>query len=255
MVFIHSLQSEWLKTKRSTAFWLAIIGGFFIPFIQLIVYLYKGYTVNQMPDMVDIWQVHYNQLWGNMVTFLLPMGVILSSSLITQIEYKNNTWKQVHTTPQSYATVFFAKLSAILLLTLEFFIFFNIGIILSAVIPTLLFDGALPKQPLPIWLFIKSNIKIYITILPIIAIQYLISLRAKNFLVPVGVGLLFLIGALIITPFWDKAFLIPYSYVMVTVFVQARENIPINLYAGATIYFVIITAVNYFLYSTRSEKG
>lgn len=255
MVFINSLQSEWLKTKRSTSFWLCIIGGFFIPLIQLCVYLYKGFNVNKYPDVVNIWQVHYNMLWDSMITFLLPMGVILSSSLITQLEYKNNTWKQVHTTPQTFATVFFAKLGTILLMTLQFFIFFNIGIVLSAVIPTLLADGSLPKQPLPVWLFIKSNAKIYITILPIIAIQYLISLRFKNFLVPIGLGMLFLIGSLILVPMWDKVFLSPYSYCLINVFVDARNNLPINLYAGAGIYFVVLTAINYYLYSTRAEKG
>jgi hypothetical protein len=255
MVFIHSLQSEWLKTKRSTSFWLAIIGGFFIPLIWLIVFLVKGYTINSYPVIPGIWTVHYNQMWQNMMTFLLPMGVILSSSLITQLEYKNNTWKQVHTTPQSYATVFFAKLLAILLVTLQFFIYFNIGILLSAYIPTLVLEGGLPNQPLPIWPFIKGNAKIFITCLPIIAIQYLISLRFKNFLVPVGVGLLLLIGSLIAVGGWHYAWTLPYSYCMLPLMVEARSHLPMDLHIMALLYFVIITAANYFLYSTRNEKG
>ncbi|UPT68403.1 MAG: ABC transporter permease [Sphingobacteriales bacterium JAD_PAG50586_3] len=255
MIFINSLQSEWLKTKRSTSFWLAIIGGFFIPLIWLIIFFYKGETINDYPPIPGMWTIHYNSLWQNMVSFLLPMGVILSSSLITQLEYKNNTWKQVHTTPQSFATVYFAKLSAILLLTLQFFVFFNIGILLSAYIPTLVLEGGLPNESLPVWEVIKSNTKIFITILPIIAIQYLISLRFKNFLVSVGIGLLGLIGALIATPVWEHAYLIPYSYSIMNIITPAQANVPGNFYVTAIIFFAVVTGINYFIYINRSEKG
>ncbi len=255
MVFINSLQSEWLKTKRSTSFWLAIIGGFFIPLIWLIVFLTKGYTINAYPSIPGIWYLYYNQMWQNMVSFLLPMGVILSSSLITQLEYKNNTWKQVHTSPQSYATLFFAKLSAILILTLQFFIYFNIGILLSAYIPTLILEGGLPKQSLPVWDVIKSNARIFVTILPIIAIQYLISLRFKNFLVPVGIGLLALIGTLIAVSPWEYAWVSPYAYCFLNLITTSQANVPINFYWMSILYFVVVTGINYYLYTNRSEKG
>jgi hypothetical protein len=255
MVFINSLQSEWLKTKRSTSFWLAIIGGFFIPLIWLTVFLVKGYTINSYGSIPGIWVMHYNMMWQNMVSFLLPMGVILSSSLITQLEYKNNTWKQVHTTPQSYATVFFAKLSAILILTLQFFLYFNIGILLSAYIPTLLLEGGLPNQALPVLSIVKSNARIFVTILPIIGIQYLISLRFKNFLVPVGIGLLALVGTLIAINFWEYTWISPYAYCLLNVITPAQANVPINFHWMSIVYFVVLTGINYYLYSTRSEKG
>ncbi len=133
MNFIHSLQSEWLKTKRSAASWLCIIGGFFIPFIYLIAFLKNNTSINKYPD--HIWETHFNELWHNMAIFLLPMGVILASSLITQMEFKNNTWKQLHASPQSYPTIFLSKYSVIFLMTVKFFLFFNIGLILSGLIP------------------------------------------------------------------------------------------------------------------------
>ena len=39
--------------------------------------------------------------WEFMGFFLLPIGVILTTSLVTQLEFRSNTWKQLHTTPQS----------------------------------------------------------------------------------------------------------------------------------------------------------
>ena len=95
---------------------------FFIPLIYFIGFLKDKSSINDYK--LDIWQKLFNQSWQNMAAFLLPMGVILASSLITQIEYKNNTWKQLHATPQTYTNIFIAKFSVIILMTIKFFIFF-----------------------------------------------------------------------------------------------------------------------------------
>ena len=44
-----------------------------------------------------------------MGTLLLPMGVILVTSLVAQVEVRNNAWKQVHSAPLPYATLFFQQ--------------------------------------------------------------------------------------------------------------------------------------------------
>ena len=249
MNYIYSLQSEWIKTKRSAASWLCIIGGFFIPLIYFIGFLKDKSSINDYK--FDIWQKLFNQSWQNMAAFLLPMGVILASSLITQIEYKNNTWKQLHATPQTYTNIFIAKFSVIILMTIKFFIFFNIGVILSGLIPCILFDNHLPKENLPIMYFIKWNIKYFITCLPIIAIQYLISLQFKNFLVPIGIGLLGLVGSLIGLS-WKYIFISPYSYCAMTI-MQAKRSF--NIFQFSTIYFILIMLISYYLYISKKEKG
>jgi hypothetical protein len=183
------------------------------------------------------------------------MGVILASSLITQMEFKNNTWKQLHTTPQSYTTIFFAKFSVIVLMTLKFFLFFNIGILLSAYIPSLIIDHKLPEQGLPVLFFLKENALFLITVLPILAIQYLISLQFKNFLVPIGLGLLFLIGTMIgIGSQWGYIAFSPYSFCFLKIVPFEIIN-PENLYLYATINFMVIMVISYYLYIKKKEKG
>jgi hypothetical protein len=249
MIFIYSLQSEWLKTKRSAASWLCLIGGFFIPLIYLILFLKDHSYINK--EQSEIWQKIFRGEWNNMAVFLLPMGVILASSLITQMEYKNNTWKQLHTTPQSFTTIFLSKFSVIALMTVKFFLFFNIGIILSGIIPCLLFDHQLPKEGIPFLFFLRQNTRIFLTCLPILAIQYLISLRFKNFLVAIGVGLLGLVGSLIGAS-WKYIFLSPYSFSPMLVMPIHRDfNIPLV----AFFYFVVLMIVSYILYIAKREKG
>jgi hypothetical protein len=250
MEFFNSLQAEWIKTKRSASNWLSLVGGLFIPTIMTIVAFYYGKTINETPEYA--WEGLYKNSWQDMAVFLLPMGMILAGSLITQIESKNNTWKQVHTTPTRFSTIFFSKFTVILLMTVKFFIYFNIGVILSAVVPSLILEGIMPKASFPFWYILKLNLKIFIACMPILAFQYLLSLNFKNFLVPIGVGFLGLIGTLIPYMSVKLIYLSPFSFTLYQVLPKETTFNP-NWYAF--ISFLVITAISYWLYLRKQDKG
>ena len=257
--FINSFQSEWLKTKRSLAFWMVVIGGFFTPVIIIAARLINYDKMPALYSAEDFWTLLWKNSWESMAIFFLPLGAILSTSLIAQLEYKNNTWKQLHTLPLSYTTIFFAKLMVILVLMLQFFVLFNIGIYLAAIVPYLLVSGTpYPSQPLPYESFLRSNALYFIDTLPIVALQYLIALRFKNFLVPVGLGFVFWVGALAALT-WQYGYLIPYTYPMYSYLmtgVETKAILPsVNIHLFALGYFVVITIVSYVMYLTKKEKG
>ncbi len=104
--FVNSFKSEWIKRKRSAASWLTVIGGFFIPAIMLAALLLNFDQTYSLFHSGNVWESLFMRSWQSMALFLLPMGVILATSLITQLEFKNNTWKQLHTMPQKLTTVF-----------------------------------------------------------------------------------------------------------------------------------------------------
>lgn len=250
MEFFNSLQAEWIKTKRSSSNWLSLIGGLFIPVIMTCVAFYFDKTINDTPNYA--WEALYRSSWQDMAVFLLPMGMILAGSLITQIESKNNTWKQVHATPTRFSTIFFSKFTVILLMTVKFFVYFNIGVILSAVIPTLFLEGTLPNASFPFWFVLKINAKIFIACMPILAFQYLLSLNFKNFLVPIGLGFLGLIGTMIPYTTIKLIYLSPFSYTLYQVLPKETSFNP-NVYA--LLSFLFITAISYFLYIRKKDKG
>jgi hypothetical protein len=257
--FVHSFQSEWLKTKRSLAFWIVIIGGFFTPAIVTVVRIIQYKTLPSIYISDDFWKLLWQNSWESMAIFLLPLGVILTTSLITQIEYKNNTWKQLHTLPLSLVSIFFSKLGVIVVMMLGFFVLFNIGIYLSALIPYLVISGVpYPIAPLPYESFLVQDWYYFVDCLPIVALQYLISLKYKNFLVPVGTGFIFWVGALASLS-WKYGYIIPYTYCMFTYLkggVVNKAVIPtINIHLLACAYFVGITIVSYILYVSKKEKG
>ncbi|MCZ8217041.1 MAG: ABC transporter permease, partial [Cyclobacteriaceae bacterium] len=148
--FFNSFQSELLKTKRSLALWIVIIGGFFTPVIVTVARIIQYKTLPSIYSADNFWELLWQNSWESMAIFLLPLGVILTTSLITQIEFKNNTWKQLHTLPLSLTTIFFSKLAVVITMMLTFFVLFNIGIYLSALVPYLIITGVpYPKAPIP----------------------------------------------------------------------------------------------------------
>ena len=117
----HSFQSECLKTRRSLAFWIVITGGFFTPAIVTAARIIRYKTLPSVYSSEDFWKLLWQNSWESMALFLLPLGAILTTSLITQIEYKDNTWKQLHTLPLTFTTIFVSKLAVIVVLMLCFY--------------------------------------------------------------------------------------------------------------------------------------
>ena len=259
MTFIHSFQSEWLKKKRSLASWLVLVGAFFTPSIILTARIKNHAALPKLYVEDDFWQRLWTQSWESMEVFLLPIGIILATGLIAQIEYKNNTWKQLHTTPQAFTTIFFAKLLVILIMLTEVFVLFNLGVYLSAVIPSMLFASVpYPTAPIPLADFWKSNVNFFVDCLPIVALQYLISLQFKNFLVPVGAGFaIWFLGIGLLS--WEYSYLFPYNHGAINFLTAsgqfANRQIPVNIEILALIYFAASTFASWFLYVNKKEKG
>ena len=256
---INGYQSEWLKTKGSAASWLVIIGGCFIPLIMLTATFVNRESIVKTYGSGKFWITYNQQAWQFMAVFLLPVGVILATSLITQLEYKNNTWKQLHTTPQKHAVIFFAKLAVIITMMLQFFIFFNTGIYFSGLIPCLVIsDIPFPKEPFPWKHFFEYNAGFFTDCLPIVALQYLISLRFKNFLVSIGSGLALLLGSMFAAQ-WDHGYIFPYTYCIFNFLdkelFQLKGFGTVNIHFLAAVYFIIFTVSGFILYITKKEKG
>ena len=259
MNFFYCFQSEWIKRKRSLASWLVILGGIFIPAIIFIEQIVKGEKLIAELKSPLFWKNIFSECWEPTALFILPMGIILSTSLIAQLEYKNNSWKQVHTTPQRLSTIFLAKYAVVLTMMVQFFLIFNIGILLVGIIPSIIYKNIpFPSEPIPFLYFLKTNIGFFITCLPIIALQYLLSIKYKNFFVSIGSGLLLLVASLFALSV-KYGFIMPYSYSLfyfMKIFKNAHQ-IPegINIHWLAITYFIIFSVAGLIFYVTKKEKG
>ncbi len=256
MNFITSTRAELLKTKRSAAFWLSVLGALFIPAIFFLMYYFKPEVFIPMLKE-DPWRIHLIRGWQSLSAFLLPMFIILICSLIPQIEFKNNTWKQVFASPQSYGNIFFSKFLTIHLMILFCFLLFTLFMIFSALLVNLFNNKfSFSDNSIDFAALFKLIFKTYVSILGISAIQYWLSLRFKNFIAPIGIGLGFLITSLIIMQ-WEHIFKVPYAFPILTLSSAMNnagkwlENHELNSIG----YFVVFTFIAFLDLKFRKEKG
>jgi lantibiotic transport system permease protein len=254
-LFIHSFQSEWLKKKRSAASWLTLVGALLIPTIFCFARIIESEQLYADNISTNLWQMIFRDCWQGMAVFMLPMGIILVTSLIAQLEYRNNTWKQTHTTPQPFTLIFLAKLAVIMTMLLQFFILFNIGIYIAGVLPAAFFKTIpFPYAAYPIKAILRENAHYFIAALPILGLQYLFSLRFKNFLIPFGLGIGLFVTSMVAL-FWKYGFLIPYAHGAQHFSGYSYKHVVgKEMYIYSLLFFLLFTSCNYLMYISRKTK-
>ncbi|MBA4055444.1 MAG: hypothetical protein C0490_12085 [Marivirga sp.] len=252
--FILNTKAESLKIRRSNAFWFTLIGAFFIPAVNVIKLLGRpDVFVSKMKD--DLWGTFINDNWAIAASFLLPVYVILVISLVTQIEYGNNTWKQVYATPRSYADIFFSKFLVINFLIITCFFFFTILIVTSGYAVYLVnHDYDFPSNPVPWAHLISLTKEMYISILAIAAIQYGISMHIRNFITPIGIGMALLIGGYMIRQ-WEYIAYYPYMLPLVVYFKNPGLKFGDQALLNSMLESVLFLAVGFSGLCFRKEKG
>jgi len=257
--FVRAFHAEWLKQRRSFAGTLVIGGSLFTPVVVAIVRLihYRGLTPVYTAE--DFWQNLWRSSWESMAIFFLPLGAILVTSLITQIEFKSNAWKQLHALPLNTAVIFLSKLSVILVLMIEFLLLFNAAMYVSAMIPYLVVPGVPhPKGSFTSLPLFRENALYLIDCLPIIGAQYLMALRSNNVLIPIGIGFMAWVGALAavsskVAIWW------PFSYTIIHYLSDKPKGAKFaeyhHLHWLAVISFIALTAVSYVMFITKKERG
>ena len=255
-MLIHCFSGEWIKKRRSFADWLVWLGAFFIPVINSIIFVVYPNQCTRLHTGGLFWENLFLRSWETMSVMLLPMGIVLAVSLITQVEFKNNCWKQLHTIPVPFSSIFFSKMAVLIVMLVQLIFLFNIGILLSGVLPSLLSAKIpFPSYAIPFSFLLEENTKFFILCLPLLSLQYLVSLQFKNFLVPIGAGLALVIGGLIALS-WKYIYLIPSSFPALHYFRSLGKKVPEqNLLAWSAGFFICFTVSGYILYLFKKEKG
>lgn len=258
-MFFRAFHSEWLKRKRSFASTLVIGGSLFTPAIVAVVRLIHYRDLPVLYQANAFWPNMWRSCWESMAIFFLPLGAILATSLITQIEFKSNAWKQVHTLPLSAAVIFLSKLGVILVMLAQFLVLFNAGIYVSGILPSLIVPGVPhPKGSFLSLPLLRENAFYFVHCLPIVAAQYLMALRAHNVLIPIGIGFLAWVGAIAAV---SSKFAIwwPYGFTIVHYLRDKPKGTHLaafgHLHWLALGFFVLLTLASYAMFATKNEKG
>jgi len=208
-----SLRSEILKTKRTAAFYFTLVGAAIIPFM----FLFNAFT-HGLPDENNSVKDPLNAIFklsSQMVGLgIFPLFIVLISTLLSQIEYKNHTWKQVLTSPQTKVNVFMAKFMNIHVLILLFLLANHLFMwIVTVAIHFIIPELNVLQQPFNGYSVLVNTVNTYIFLLGVSAIQFWIGLRFKNFIVSISIGLVFWLAGILMAFEYhsDFANYFPYS--------------------------------------------
>lgn len=235
--YVSNIKNEVIKLKRTFAFWLTIISALIIPLLFFIGYLVKpeqGIPVEGVNPWVDF---IFNQI-KNSIPFLAPIFIVLITSLIIQIEHKSHGIKHLFSLPIPKWSVYFGKLSIVLFSIVATYIYFFLAILVFGFLLGMFNSklGFLDFQP-DYLKYIKILAMSFVASLGIVGIQFWMSFRFKNFIVPLGVGMIMIILGLIASRA-PEAIYFPYSYPVL--FISFGENAPLTMgVSSITVYSLI----------------
>ena len=212
MNLLLSLRSEILKTKRTASYYLTIAAAAFGPLMTLLdIMLDEGIPQGARNTFFNKLFVEKFQMTGLLA---LPVFMILVCTLLPQVEYKNNTWKQVLTAPKTRLDIFLSKFINIQLLVLAFLVINFVFTWLVALVVHIKSPGLdLLNQPLNGIDIAMLRVNSYVVLLGLCAIQYWLGLRFKNFIVPIGIGVaLYFAGTILVMQLQQSQVLyLPYT--------------------------------------------
>ncbi len=258
-MLINLFRSEVLKLKRSFIFMLIILSSIFSPLISFLLCISKPQTFASIfKTDKDPWLALVNFNWNNSASFLLPMFIILITSLIAQIEYRNNTWKQINTLPIPFLPIYLTKFLIIVILILISFLLFNVFLILCGLVVNIIYPE-FPFLNMPIsWYYILiTSCNIFLSILALSAFQYCMSMRFKNYILPIATGFVLIIAGLILKNGWDGIIYFPHSYpgLAFAAIVNFDDESTHRIILNSIVFTFLFLTIGYFLMILKRDKS
>ncbi|MFK7775835.1 MAG: ABC transporter permease [Saprospiraceae bacterium] len=210
----QSIIAEWYKIKNTPIIWLVILAGIITSIIVSAVYMINVIGVVELD--VNPWESFLNiSFAANSIFIMLPF-MILMITYICHLEIQSNGWKFLYTLPIKRAEIYLSKLFVIVLLFLialgiYFFVAIASAYLVDFLYPEFEFRYYTPN----LREFLENIFKLFLSLLGVIGFQYWLSLQSKNFILPIGIGLVgFIIGFLIFASNSHYGQYFPFSFPM-----------------------------------------
>ncbi|SDH81650.1 ABC transporter permease [Winogradskyella thalassocola] len=235
--YISSIKNEFIKLKRTFAFWLTIISAILFPILFFIAYFLKHET-NTPEAGINPWEKFMTIQIENSIPFFIPMFIVLITSLIMQIEHKSLGLKHLFALPVPKWSIYFGKLSIVIFAIITTYVYYYLAILLSGFLlglihPDLAFLNFQPEHLKYINMLTIS----FVASLGIIGIQFWLSFRYKNFIVPLGLGMFLAIIGIIVSQA-PQSIYFPYSFSVLSV--SLGDKMPLILGVSSVTVFSVI---------------
>lgn len=255
---IVSLQSEFYKSRKTLAFWAAILLPLFISGLITAGFLANAKDIAKAalpPEM--LWINFSSGALGVMGFMILPFYVIFMAFSVNNIEHKNDTWKTLFAQPLNKFSIYAAKyLYGVILIFICLFLFALFTFLFGHLLH-LLANGLKFNEFSPIAFLSKIYFRLFLSALSIWSLQFIISLIWSDFLKPMGIGFVGVIAGIIAaTKSWKFAYLIPYSHPALALGAKGKpvDTIWTQEIYSSLIYALVLFILGYFIVSKKSIK-
>jgi lantibiotic transport system permease protein len=215
--FILSFRSEFYKTRKTMGFWSSVILPLLLCLLVFSGFYSKSDQMLNTPGIM-LWLSFAAVILAVMGSLILPMLIVFIAYSVNSIEHKADTWKTLFSLPISKLSIYAAKYFYaffLVFLCLALFVLFTLGFgnLLAVLKPALKFS-----EYSAVGVLTKVYLKLFLSSLGILSIQFLLSLLFRDFLKPMGIGFVLTItGAILAGNSWKYAYLFPYSHPMMAI--------------------------------------
>jgi hypothetical protein len=247
--YISSIKNEFIKLKRTLAFWLTIICAVLFPILFFIAYFIKHET--NTPEIgINPWDYFMTVQIENSTPFFIPMCIVLITSLIMQIEHKSLGLKYLFALPIPKWSIYFGKLTIVIFAIITTYAYYYLAILLSGFLlglihPDLAFLNFQPEH----LKYLKMLTTSFVASLGIIGIQFWLSFRYKNFIFPLGLGMFLAIIGIIVSQA-PQSIYFPYSFSVLSVSLGDKMPLIFGI-SSVTVFSVacfLVTSILGFVY-------
>lgn len=257
-IFSSAFVNEIQKAKNAYLFLISLAVALFIPAIYFLHYIIDFDRV--IPKMgTNPWEKFFFSQFS-MTPLLFSLFVIVITSYWVQLEHKSSTLKMIFAMPMPKWAIYFSKLTLILCVVFATYLIFlgfiiGSGYSLSAINSEYAFHLYKPD----FLKMFKVLISSFTTVFGVIALQYWICFRIKNFLIPLGIGLIMVVVGIIIfrSSRFAPFFLYGYNISNLTAINPANPTTfkwlsSFSVYSLC--YFFVLSMVGYFNVSKSAVK-
>lgn len=230
---LRTFKMELLKIKRSK---LLFIASFF-PLLSIAQGAGMVKSIAASGEAGDFWVSLFSGgtlLYG---MFILPMVITIIIAMITRIEHSNNGWKQLLALPVKRENVYLSKLLLVLILLL-----FSIAILIVGIIASGMALGA--PGHIPYEIVVLRPLLALIASLPIIGLQFYLSMRFKHIGIPLGIGIGAILPIILIANSAKYWIFYPWTYPLLTIMPNSIISIAPEkygiMYGISVISFIMI---------------
>lgn len=215
--FIVSLSSEFYKSRKTLAFWSAILLPLVICVLISFGFINKATRLANDPAAL-LWLRYITAILGVMGTLLLPILVIYNTYAITNMEYKGDTWKSLFSLPLPKFSIYTSKYIYVVFLTFLTMLLFCVFIIATGHVIEFFKPELEFSQYNPNTLIFKFFTKLFLSVIGIVSIQFLLNLVWNDFLKSFGIGFtLTILGIITVNVGWNYVDYVPYAFPGLTV--------------------------------------